>query len=191
MKTFSRDSRSGGDRGPSSFGARKFGGGGFGGGRPSFGGGSRGGFGGGADRGDREMFSATCSKCGKECKIPFRPSGARPVFCSNCFEAEKNAGGGERPSYSRPAAGGFNRPAPSYSAPRPVAPSVSPDQMKQQFDALNAKLDRILRAIAPAEEAKKAVSTVAIAQDNAPKEALGKVKKSVKFVKKAVTKKKK
>ena len=41
--------------------------------------------GGGYDRGPREMFSATCSSCGREAQVPFRPSGAKPVYCSDCF----------------------------------------------------------------------------------------------------------
>ncbi len=61
----------------------------FGGGG-GFGGGSRsGGFGGGASRGPREMFAATCSSCGRETQVPFRPSGARPVYCSDCFQSRR------------------------------------------------------------------------------------------------------
>ena len=25
------------------------------------------------------------ASCGKECKVPFAPSGDRPVYCSECF----------------------------------------------------------------------------------------------------------
>jgi len=28
---------------------------------------------------NREMHEATCDKCGKQCSIPFRPSGGKPV----------------------------------------------------------------------------------------------------------------
>jgi len=70
--------------------------GGFGGGRDrgrgGFGGG-RGGFGGGRDRGRPDMHSAICADCGRECEVPFRPSGDKPVYCSDCF---KNQGGGDR-----------------------------------------------------------------------------------------------
>ncbi len=77
----------------------------FGGGGRSFGGGNRGGFGsgrsfgGGRDRdgGRPQMHQATCSECGKDCEIPFRPTGGRPVFCSTCFEKQQG-GSGERPS---------------------------------------------------------------------------------------------
>jgi len=80
MGSFNRDS------GRSSGG---FGRGGFGGGK-SFGG-SRGG-----RDGDRPtMHKAVCSECGDDCEIPFRPTGARPVFCSNCFS--KQQGGDSAP----------------------------------------------------------------------------------------------
>jgi len=57
----------------------------YGGGGSSYGG-SRGG-GGGYDRGPREMFAATCSNCGKEAQVPFKPSGSKPVYCSDCFRS--------------------------------------------------------------------------------------------------------
>jgi CxxC-x17-CxxC domain-containing protein len=37
----------------------------------------------------REMFSATCSSCGREARVPFRPSGAKPVYCSDCFTTQR------------------------------------------------------------------------------------------------------
>jgi CxxC-x17-CxxC domain-containing protein len=37
----------------------------------------------------REMFSATCSSCGREARVPFRPSGAKPVYCSECFSSQR------------------------------------------------------------------------------------------------------
>ncbi len=37
------------------------------------------------------MYSAVCDACGRECKVPFRPSGDKPIYCSSCFEQQ---GGG-------------------------------------------------------------------------------------------------
>ncbi|MBA2313816.1 MAG: zinc-ribbon domain containing protein [Chloroflexi bacterium] len=62
------------------------GGGGGGGGYSSGGGG---GYGGGRDRGPREMFSATCSSCGREAQVPFRPTSGKPVYCSDCFRSQR------------------------------------------------------------------------------------------------------
>jgi CxxC-x17-CxxC domain-containing protein len=55
---------------------------------------SRGGGGyssGGYDRGPREMFSATCSSCGREAQVPFRPNGSKPVYCSDCFQSQRRS----------------------------------------------------------------------------------------------------
>jgi CxxC-x17-CxxC domain-containing protein len=61
------------------------GGGGGGGGGYSSGGG--GGYGASRDRGPREMFAATCSNCGREAQVPFRPTSGKPVYCSDCFRS--------------------------------------------------------------------------------------------------------
>ena len=37
------------------------------------------------------MFSATCSSCGREAQVPFRPSGAKPVYCSDCFTNQRGS----------------------------------------------------------------------------------------------------
>jgi CxxC-x17-CxxC domain-containing protein len=84
-----RNSDGGGGGGYSAGGGYSSGGGGgfsSGGGYSSSGGGfgSRGGGGGGA-RGPREMFPATCSSCGKDTEVPFRPTSGKPVYCSDCF----------------------------------------------------------------------------------------------------------
>jgi CxxC-x17-CxxC domain-containing protein len=55
------------------------GGGGYGGGSNSYGGGT------GYGSSQREMHPVTCAECGKQTEVPFRPSGDRPVYCSDCF----------------------------------------------------------------------------------------------------------
>ncbi len=99
--------------------------GGFGGGRSGGFGGRGGGFGGGfsrgRDSGPREMFDATCSTCGKACQVPFRPTGNKPVLCSDCFG--KSDGMGSR----------FGGSQSSISS--------------EQFNQINAKLDKILTVL--------------------------------------------
>jgi CxxC-x17-CxxC domain-containing protein len=65
--------------------------GGSGGGGYSSGAGNGGGSGGYGerDRGPREMFAATCSSCGKEARVPFRPTSGKPVYCSDCFQSQR------------------------------------------------------------------------------------------------------
>ncbi len=72
---------------------------------------------------EKQMFDATCDECGDKCQVPFRPSGDKPVYCSNCFGEKKN------------------------SNPRNNE-SVQP-QFKEQLEALNAKLDKILGILVP------------------------------------------
>ena len=101
---------------------------GFGGGGRSFGGGSR--FGGGGRGGSARptMHSTTCSDWGNTCEGPFKPTGARPVFCSNCFKKEEN-GGDSRSSFD-------SRPA-RFNSDRSERPSFGGD--RQLHDAICAK----------------------------------------------------
>jgi CxxC-x17-CxxC domain-containing protein len=82
--------------GGSSYGSSSYGesGGYSAGGSYSSGGGGYGGSsssGGYRDRGPREMFSATCSNCGKEAQVPFRPTSGKPVYCSDCFRTMRGS----------------------------------------------------------------------------------------------------
>jgi CxxC-x17-CxxC domain-containing protein len=58
--------------------------------------GSAGGYGGGggygsrpASRGPREMFTTTCSSCGREARVPFQPTSGKPVYCNDCFASRR------------------------------------------------------------------------------------------------------
>ena len=37
----------------------------------------------------REMFDVTCSACGAPAQVPFKPTAGKPVFCRDCFQANK------------------------------------------------------------------------------------------------------
>jgi CxxC-x17-CxxC domain-containing protein len=49
--------------------------------------------GGGGTR-ERVETMTTCSACGKETTVPFKPTQGRPVFCKECFQSRKFAGAG-------------------------------------------------------------------------------------------------
>src|SRR3989338_2531661 len=40
---------------------------------------------------ERVMHKTICADCRKECEVPFKPSGNRPVYCKECF-AKRRAG---------------------------------------------------------------------------------------------------
>ena len=134
-----------------------------GGGNRGGGGGFRGGNGGGKpsfqkkswgnDRGgDRQMsmHSATCSECGKGCEVPFRPTGEKPVYCSNCFSTKREGGDSSpRKEFSdRGTKREFNndRPAPRTDFTRPVS-MPSNDDTKKQLSEISMKLDRLINAM--------------------------------------------
>jgi CxxC-x17-CxxC domain-containing protein len=79
------------------------------------------------------MHKAVCDECGKDCEVPFRPSGDKPIFCSDCFE--RKGGGGLKRSKK----------------------DDTNKQLLEQVGSLNAKLDRILKVIESGVE-KKPVS---------------------------------
>jgi len=41
---------------------------------------------------ERTYTRAICAECNRECEIPFKPSGDRPVYCSDCFSKRKEGG---------------------------------------------------------------------------------------------------
>ncbi len=57
-----------------------------------YGGDSGGGY--GRSGGGREMFEATCSSCGNVARVPFKPRGDKPVYCSDCFGQQRGSSSG-------------------------------------------------------------------------------------------------
>jgi CxxC-x17-CxxC domain-containing protein len=37
----------------------------------------------------RVMYKAVCADCRKDCEVPFKPTGERPVYCKECFAKRK------------------------------------------------------------------------------------------------------
>ena len=118
------------------------------GGRPNFRGGGR-------DSGPQQLFDATCSHCGKACKVPFRPTGDKPVYCRDCFvqgghdqeRGERQDRGGREGGKDR-----FDKPRFEKSERseyvRPTLPPASSanDEIKRQLENVNANLVRLISA---------------------------------------------
>jgi CxxC-x17-CxxC domain-containing protein len=41
------------------------------------------------ERRPRQMYEAVCANCGRVAQVPFQPTGARPVYCSDCFQSRR------------------------------------------------------------------------------------------------------
>ena len=98
------------------------------------------------DRGPVTMHQAICADCGQPCQVPFRPTGDKPVYCSNCFGKHRGDGGGDRAprrDFSRP---NFSRPN-------------NNDSLKPQLDAINIKLDQLIRSVDKLAESKTVKKT--------------------------------
>lgn len=42
-----------------------------------------------APRGERQMYDVICDGCGRPTQVPFQPRGDRPVYCRDCFNANR------------------------------------------------------------------------------------------------------
>ena len=106
------------------------------------------------DRKALQMYDAVCSSCGRECQLPFRPTGERPVYCKDCFA--KNGAGDSNKSYGKPIEN------------RQLSPS------KEQLESINYKLDKIIKLLTsnvdklPEVVKEEAVSTIEAVSEEQP-----------------------
>ncbi|MEI6532806.1 MAG: CxxC-x17-CxxC domain-containing protein [Candidatus Roizmanbacteria bacterium] len=109
----------------------------------------------------REMFQATCSNCSKNCEVPFKPTGSKPVLCNNCFRKNRNSEDNrfESRSFDRPERRSFDRPEnrnfdrPRYDKPRfehngNYQNKPETIDYKEQFISLNTKIDKLTKMVA-------------------------------------------
>lgn len=132
-----------------------------------------------SDRPPVEMHQAICSDCSKECEVPFKPSGDKPIYCDKCFGKNKDV------RSARPSHGGGG------------------EKLDEKLTMINIKLDRILKvldATATTKDSKRVAEQNPVKEDKeAPKKApvikgieiLKKEKSVIKKVKKGKAKAKK
>ena len=82
----------------------------------------------------RKMYKAICSSCGKNCEVPFKPTGNKPVYCNECFK--KNNVGDSRRFQDR------NLRRPNFEKRYESRP-----QNNEQFEIINHKLDKMLKIL--------------------------------------------
>jgi CxxC-x17-CxxC domain-containing protein len=92
----------------------------------------------GGDRGGRQMYDAVCDNCGRDCKVPFKPTGEKPVYCSDCFEDMGNVSAPRR--FERESFGG-NKSFNQDNKPAGVS--------AEQINSINAKLDKLIGMLSP------------------------------------------
>lgn len=90
---------------------------------------------------DNSMHTATCSGCGVECQVPFKPNGKKPVFCSACYVRE------DKPEMRRESSDFYEKKS-AHQGRAHARPDSRPSMngiTSEQFKQLNTKLDLILK----------------------------------------------
>ena len=77
----------------------------------------------GASAAPAERFQPPWPSCHTVCEVPFRPNGKKPVYCRDCFKGQEEA----------------------LREPRTSAPHSA--DLSRQFELLNLKLDRLIKAV--------------------------------------------
>lgn len=100
------------------------------------------------------MHRTTCSECGKDCEVPFVPTGNRPVYCNSCFEHKRSSSEPHRFENRNTGDRGKENTG---------------DQYKKQFESLNWKLDKIIKILSPVVSPKIADEIKTVLKKEGPK----------------------
>lgn len=85
----------------------------------------------------RPMHKANCAECKRNCEVPFKPTGSKPVLCRDCFSVAK--GSGEPRGFKN-----ANKPHP---APQTSFEERQLRDLKSQLESLHLKTDSLVRAV--------------------------------------------
>lgn len=126
---------------------------------------SRGSFG-GRDSRRPVLFSAVCDECGKDCQVPFKPSGDKPIYCSECFEKK---GGRDSNRSGQRDFRGRNFGDRNHGRPQNNISDRSVTLITDKIDTLNSKLDKILSLLSATGEKKPKPAEGKTAKSQKPK----------------------
>jgi len=84
---------------------------------------------------ERAMHKAICADCNKECEVPFKPSGERPVYCKECFAKRKNGSNFRDKPVARPAHAALVH---AHHANKPSGETLKPVEKKKAISRKKA-----------------------------------------------------
>jgi CxxC-x17-CxxC domain-containing protein len=93
------------------------------------------------DRSEREMFPAVCSNCGKDCEVPFRPVGDKPVYCPECFQKIRALKGQQN---NKPQNNQHNHNQQQNQQRQQQGNFPSNQDLLNRINSLNSKIERII-----------------------------------------------
>jgi len=82
-----------------------------------------------------ELHKAVCDKCGRECEVPFKPTGGKPIYCRSCFR-ENSSESGSRENFAPRGKSNDTFDSKMKSSPNP-----------EDLEKINRKLDKIMKAL--------------------------------------------
>ncbi len=88
--------------------------------------------------GKPEMHRVVCDKCKESCEVPFKPTEDKPVYCRDCFRKEESPRQESRSGYGR---------SRRDVRPRHESSESRHDKLAEEFQQINAKLDKILEML--------------------------------------------
>jgi len=86
-------------------------------------------------RRDKPMVRVICDNCHKECEVPFKPSGDKPVYCDECFGKIGRGDKNNRGNYN------------NHDHINDNVNKTEIEQYKKHFSVLDSKLDEVLKML--------------------------------------------
>lgn len=79
---------------------------------------------------ERQMYQTICADCQKECEVPFKPTGDRPIYCKECFTRRRNGQGNKSNIPNAPTPTHTPAPAAAKQAPKTKTPAAAKAKKK-------------------------------------------------------------
>ncbi len=95
-------------------------------------------FGGDSRREKPKMHQVICSDCGIRCQVPFKPTGERPVYCSECFENHAETGGSKKE---------FNRKQPIIRKENSSYYQEIKQEQNKHYDTFNNQMSEVIERL--------------------------------------------